>query len=109
MSGPATTHIIELFVPTASNEGRPFTRDLFDRVQGELLEKFGGVTLFSRSPAEGLWAEGEREGLSRDQMITVEVMSEKVDPRWWAAYRGELEARFLQEEILIRCYQIRKL
>jgi hypothetical protein len=104
-----TTHVIELFLPTASNQGQPFGRELFDQVRSELLETFGGVTLFSRSPAEGLWAEGEAEGASRDQMITVEVMTEAVDPSWWTGYRATLQKRFSQEEILIRCYLVVKL
>lgn len=102
-------HVIELFLPLATNEGRPFERELFDRVRSELLQAFGGVTLFSRSPAEGSWAGSGAEGVSQDRMITVEVMTEKVDPAWWAAYRRELETRFEQEEILIRSYQTRKL
>ena len=98
--------LIELFLPTASNEGAPFGREMFDRVRDELLQAFGGVTLFSRSPAEGLWAEGRGGGTARDRMITAEVMADDVDRDWWAQYRRDLESRFSQEEILIRCYRI---
>jgi hypothetical protein len=109
MDERATSYVVELFLPLSSNEGDPFGREMFDRVRGELLDAFGGVTLFSRSPAEGMWAEGQAGGLSRDRMITVEVMAEKVDLSWWATYRGELETRFAQDEILIRSYQVQKL
>ena len=81
----------------------------FDRVRDELLEAFGGVTLFSRSPAEGMWAEGEADGASRDRLITIEVITEAVDRAWWANYRAKLQECFLQEEVLIRSYQITKL
>jgi hypothetical protein len=101
--------LVELFLPTASNEGEAFGRDAFDRVRDELLARFGGVTLFTRSPAEGLWSEGEGEGAARDRMITVEVMADELDRAWWAEYRRDLEQRFGQEEILIRCYRIWKL
>ncbi|MBB3911147.1 hypothetical protein [Sphingomonas desiccabilis] len=98
--------LIELFLPTTSNGGTRFAREMFDRVRDELLEGFGGVTLFSRSPAEGLWAAGRGEGTARDRVITAEVMADSVDRDWWARYRRDLEARFSQEEILIRCYRI---
>lgn len=98
--------LVELFLPTASNDGEPFGRAMFDRVRDELLDAFGGVTLFSRSPAEGLWAQGQGEGAARDRMITVEVMADAIDREWWSGYRRDLEARFEQESILVRCYRI---
>ncbi|MFZ3485409.1 hypothetical protein [Sphingomonas sp. 3-13AW] len=101
--------LVELFLPTTTNDGTPFPREAFGRVRDELLEAFGGVTLFSRNPAEGLWAEGEGEGAARDEVLTAEVMTDRVDPRWWADYRRDLEERFSQEEILMRCYRLWKL
>jgi hypothetical protein len=101
--------LVELFLPTSSNEGEAFDRAAFNRVRDELLAKFGGVTLFRRNPAEGLWDEGEGQGTARDRMITAEVMADEVDRAWWAEYRCSLEQRFGQEEILVRCYQIWKL
>jgi hypothetical protein len=101
--------LVELFLPTATNEGRPFAREDFDRVRDELLEAFGGVTLFSRNPAEGLWAEGQGDGATHDRVITVEVMTDAIDRDWWAEYRQGLQKRFSQEEILIRCYRTWKL
>lgn len=71
--------------------------------------RLGGGTLFSRSPAEGMWAEGEADGASRDRLITIEVITEAVDRAWWANYRAKLQECFLQEEVLIRSYQITKL
>ena len=105
----SASFLVEIFLPTNTNDGRPFGREPFDRVRDELLEEFGGVTLFTRSPAEGLWAGGEGDAPSRDGMIAVEVMSEAVDPSWWTRYREKLEHRFGQDEILIRSYAIRKL
>jgi hypothetical protein len=107
------SHVVELFLPTASNGGEPIDRALFDQVRDELLERFGGVTLFTRSPADGLWApDGPGEGgraPDADRMITVEVMTETVDAAWWADYRRTLERRFGQEELLVRCYDVRRL
>ena len=105
----APTYLVELFLPIASNGGQPFERQLFDCVRDELLETFGGVTLFSRSPAEGLWAAGEPGGASCDQMIAVEVMTDAIDAAWWTDYRTQLQDRFSQREVLIRCHQVTKL
>ncbi|MCC2975450.1 hypothetical protein LK533_02030 [Sphingomonas sp. PL-96] len=96
--------LVELFLPTASNDGAPFERAMFDRVRDELVDAFGGVTLFRRNPAEGLWTDGD--ATARDQVITAEVMADTIDRDWWDGYRRALEGRFAQEEILIRCTRI---
>ena len=38
----------------------------------------------------------------QDDIIIYEVMSERLDPGWWSTYRRTLEARFRQDEIVIR-------
>jgi hypothetical protein len=94
-------HLVQLLLPLYDNDQRPFGRAALDRVSDELAQRFGGVTAFRRSPAEGLWEEaGDR--VSRDQVVIYEVMVERVDREWWANYRRELEHRFRQERILIR-------
>ena len=72
-----------------------------------MAERFGGVTAFRRSPAEGVWKEGGQ--VSRDQVIIVEVMVEHLDRQWWAGYRVELEQRFGQEELLVRATETEQL
>lgn len=64
------------------------------------------MTLFSRSPAEGLWSEGAGQGVTHDRVITVEVMAEAIGPSWWAEYREELQERFSEEETLIRSHVV---
>jgi hypothetical protein len=102
-------HVVEILLPTASNDGEPFGRERLDCVRDELVQLFGGVTLFSRSPAEGLWADGGSEEVLRDRVITVEVMTDQLDVDWWATYRTTLQERIAQEEILVRRYHVRKL
>jgi hypothetical protein len=102
-------HLIEIFLPTSTNEGQRFDREPFDQVRDELLQQFGGVTLFTRNPAEGLWTAEDGNAPSVDQMITVEVMTDELDQVWWLDYRQKLERRFQQEVILIRSYQVRRL
>jgi hypothetical protein len=94
-------HLIELFLPLSDNEGRAFGRDEFDRVRRELTGRFGGVTAFTRSPAEGAWREGDG-GVTHDEVVVFEVMTDDLDRAWWAEYRDELTRRFRQEELLVR-------
>ncbi len=64
-----------------------------------LRAQFGGLTAFTRAPAEGLWRSGS-EKTSRDDIVVLEVMAEGIDRDWWRAYKRELKARFRQREIV---------
>lgn len=100
-------HLVQLLLPLYDNEGRPFAEAGFRAVREELLEKFGGVTAYSRAPADGFWADGA--GVQRDQVLAYEVMVEALDRPWWAAYRAQLERRFRQEELVVRALPIERL
>lgn len=94
-------------LPLYTNEGETFAREVYDRVRDELTKKFGGVTAFRSSPAEGIWKEGGR--ISRDAIIIFEVMAEDLERDWWTNYRRELEARFRQEKMIVRASRIEQL
>ena len=94
-------HLIELFLPTFDNAGKPVPKAEFDRVRHELTTRFGGVTAFLRSPAIGLWADDSGE-VRRDDLAIFEVMADSLDRDWWRGYREQLERRFRQEEIVMR-------
>jgi hypothetical protein len=100
--------LIEILLPLRDNEGRRFEPALFGKVREELVEHFGGLTAFTRSPAEGVWKaeEGER---SRDEIVIFEVMADWLDRSWWRTYRAELEKRFRQDEIVIRTREVERL
>ena len=100
MAEPALRHLITLLLPLFDDEGRAFPPELYAQVRTELTERFGGLTAFTRAPAEGLWRdEGRTE---RDDIVVLEVMADDLDRAWWSAYRQELEARFRQDAIVIR-------
>jgi hypothetical protein len=101
-------HLIELLLPVRDNDGQRFGAELFAKVREELIEHFGGLTAFSRSPAEGIWEprEGER---SRDEILIFEVMTDWIERSWWTAYRKELERRFRQDEIVVRVQKVERL
>jgi hypothetical protein len=97
-------HMIEILLPLYDNEGTHFGPDAYAKVREELVAHFGGLTAFTRSPAEGLWVEdGERR---RDDVIVFEVMSDWLDRGWWRTYRAELEARFRQDAIVVRAREV---
>ena len=72
-----------------------------------LIDRFGGLTAYARSPAEGIWDNGEKP--VSDQIVIFEVMVDALDREWWASYRSNLEGLFRQDEILIRASQVDRL
>jgi hypothetical protein len=101
-------YLAQLLLPLYDNEGRPFGREMFDRVRDELTEAFGGVTAYRRSPAEGLWKETDG-AVNRDAVVIYEVMAEELDRAWWKRYGEELASRFRQEELMIRALAFERL
>ena len=77
-------------------------------MQRELADRFGGVTAYARAPAKGVW-KPRRGRTEKDDIVVYEVMVEKLERRWWATYRTQLEARFRQEEIVIRAQPMQRL
>ncbi|MDX6271784.1 MAG: hypothetical protein QOD28_3007 [Acidobacteriota bacterium] len=100
-------YLIQLLLPLYDNEGESFAQEVYDRVRDELIKKFGGVTAFRSSPAEGIWKEGGE--ISRDAIIIFEVMTGELAREWWTTYRAELETRFRQEKMIVRASRIEQL
>jgi hypothetical protein len=100
-------HVIEILLPLRDNGGQPFGPELYGEVRRELVDRFGGLTAFTRSPAEGLWDEGG--GTARDDIVIFEVMTDSLDRGWWADYRARLEESFAQDVILIRASEVTQL
>jgi hypothetical protein len=75
------------------------------RTRGELIEAFGGVTAYLRTPAQGAWTspEGERE---HDEVVMVEVVARQFDREWWRRYAELLAQRFRQDVIHVRAMQV---
>lgn len=97
-------YLIDLLIPAYDNEGRKFGSDLFATVRHELTDRFGGLTVFSRAPAEGLWStDGE---VRKDDIVVFQVMAPSLDRDWWRQYRKTLEQRFRQEVIVLRAQPI---
>ncbi len=70
------------------------------------IDKFGGVTIYRNSPAEGLWSDSSGD-VSRDYVF--EVMTSELDKEWWLQFRQHLEKEFKQDEIISRAIEYIKL
>jgi hypothetical protein len=98
-------YLFEIFLPLTLNDGTKQPVELFARVREELIERFGGVTAFIRSPAKGVWQLEENER-TEDEIVIYEVMSESVDQLGWQTYKREIEQRFQQQELLFRTSRV---
>lgn len=98
MSGAG--HLVQLLLPTRDNVGEAFPPEAFELVSRQLTERFGGMTAYSRAPAEGRWKQDA--DTEHDDIVVIEVMDERLDRAWWSAYRRELEDRFRQDVVIVR-------
>jgi hypothetical protein len=101
-------YLVQLLLPLADHAGQRFPRHLYDGIRRELTDRFGGVTAYSRSPAEGAWVD-EDGAVARDDIIVVEVMCPKLERAWWKACRERLAQVFGQDEIVARAIVIEAL
>jgi len=101
-------YLIQILLPLNDNAGRPHKRHLFQNVAAELTDKFGGLTAYTRVPAEGLWKDDD-SGTDRDEIVIYEVMTEELTEGWWRKYRRSLEKRFRQERVILRSQEVRLL
>lgn len=93
-------YLIQILLPrTPGNTGTHDGR--FAQTRAELVEAFEGVTAYLRAPAVGLWTAPDGR-VERDDVVMVEVVTDRFDRAWWRSYADHLAARFEQEEIHIR-------
>jgi hypothetical protein len=100
--------LVQILIPLYDNDGVRVPQNLFARVQGELTDRFGGLTAHVRSPARGPWTTDEWD-VRRDDVVILEVVTDRLDRPWWDQYRRTLESQFRQQEILIRALPLERL
>ena len=98
--------LLQIFLPVRDSKDKPFPRGNYTLIRNELTKKFGGLTTYTRAPAEGLWRD-EKNDAHHDVIIIFEVMTAKLDKRWWSKYKKELEKIFAQDEIIIRVQKVK--
>ena len=101
-------HLIQILLPLYDNEGIAFPQQEYAAVRDELTERFGGITTYLRSPAEGSWRESPWLTI-HDEIVIYEVMTENLDREWWHAYREGLARRYRQELLIVRVSEIQLL
>ncbi|MGI9089277.1 MAG: hypothetical protein ACR2HH_16305 [Chthoniobacterales bacterium] len=97
-------HLVQILLPIHDNARQEFPLEDYKRVRQELTERFGGLTVYTRAPAEGLWKLNDSH-TSLDDIVIFEVMASELNTDWWRTYRHELEARFRQDVIMIRAHE----
>ena len=93
--------LIQILLPLYDNRQAALPQQLFDEVRAELVDRFGGITTYVRSPATGLWRTEPHRAVS-DEIVIYEVMVKRVDKRWWKGYRERLRVLFGQESLIVR-------
>ncbi|MCE7063493.1 hypothetical protein [Dyadobacter sp. CY343] len=96
--------LIQVFIPIYDQAGSRFEQRFFDQLKEKLTGRFGGVTIYQRAPATGLWKEGNEA--VHDEMVIYEVMAQELDLDFWKSYKADLEMQFQQQQILIRSSEI---
>jgi len=97
--------LVFVYLPLYDNQRARFPESAFSTVGSHLAERFGGVTAFTRSPADGLWKD-HGGGTDSDEIVVFEVLCATLDREWWRRYKEELREGFRQKEILIRAQRV---
>ena len=96
---------IEIYLPLDYNNGQPIPESKYVSLQGELLDRFGGVTSVQRQfPLQGLWQTGS--DVYHDRVVVFSVMDFREETqldclRYLTRLKTRLKKKFDQLEILI--------
>jgi hypothetical protein len=100
--------LVQILLPLNPPSGTEGHDAYLRAVRIELTERFGGITVYLNSPADGLWKDGE-ERLERDEVVIYEVMVDDLERRWWSGFRERVRLRLRQEELVVRAIPIERL
>lgn len=99
--------LIQLVLPTTFPKGtasQDASAALAD-TRRELAQAFDGLTAYLRSPAKGVW-KGPDGHAEQDDVVMVEVVTDRFDREWWRAYSAVLARRFAQDEMHVRALPV---
>jgi hypothetical protein len=97
--------LIQLLLPVTTATSDPDADERVRQTRRELVDAFGGITAYLRTPAQGVWTspQGDRES---DAVVMVEIVTGHFDRTWWQPYAAALAARFDQEVIHVRALAV---
>lgn len=98
-------YLVQILLPERDNAGVRFAPSVMAGIHNKLADHFGGVTAFTRAPAEGIWSPGGAAP-STDDIVVIEVMVEDLNEVWWRDFRKQLEHELRQSEVVVRAHQI---
>lgn len=101
-------YLVQLLLPLHDNHGVAFDSGLYEAVESEMTERFGGVTAYLRAPASGAFRNAHGS-IMEDDVAVFEVMCETLDRAFWADYRAQLTRQFDQEELVVRAMPFERL
>ena len=93
--------LVQIFLPRYADNGRRFPAAIYARERELLVERFGPLTAFTRSPVRGLWKSDGRT-TKGDDLVIFELMVRRLDHKWWNNYRFKLQKRFRQKSLRVR-------
>src|SRR5687768_3702825 len=96
--------LIQLLLPTRGATSAGGLTPLA-QTRRELAERFDGLTAYLRAPAKGIWTapDGHTE---QDDVVMVEVVTDRFDRAWWRIYAATLARRFAQDAMHVRAVPI---
>jgi hypothetical protein len=101
-------YLIQILLPLQNESGEEFSRRLYNDLARDLTTRFGGLTAYTQSPADGYWEEGPGRAV-REPVIIYEVMTDELERPWWGALRERLEIQFSQAELVVRAQEVQRL
>jgi hypothetical protein len=89
----------DIFIPLRYNDGRPVEGRALQKLQSELVDRFGGLTFFPQAN-QGFWKLGDVT--YRDEIVIYRVLAKDTrrSRRYLAKMKERLKAELNQEEIL---------
>lgn len=94
-------HLIQLLLPDPTTRAGPSRGKISIGSRRSLASRFNGVTAYLQAPTERLGRQGTKS--DSDNIVILEVMTEEIDVAGWRDRRRELERRFRQDKVIIRC------
>jgi hypothetical protein len=100
--------LIQMLLPTRdSTRATVGVANLRD-TRAEIVNRFGGVTAYIRSPAAGAWTSPAGD-VEEDDVVMIEILADTFDRQWWRGYVEVLKQRFAQESIHVRATAVETL
>ncbi|MCF0075275.1 hypothetical protein LZD49_32645 [Dyadobacter sp. CY261] len=98
-------YLMQIFLPTRDNQGDSIPEEHFLALRDELTDRFGGVTIYTRAPVEGIWKPSENNA-QVDQLVIYEVLLGSLEISYWKKVKSRLETSFMQAQIMMRYFNV---